>query len=94
MPVTNDFITRACCALVFRRHPGILRENGRSVLIEDGIQVAKSGRRMPGIKKLHQPSESSTGPEYIFGHSCQAIAVLAQALSSVFALPLRRTSGR
>jgi hypothetical protein len=83
-----DKLTRAWCALVFRLHPGILRVNGRSVLVGDGIKVAKSGRKMPGVKKLHQESESNTKPEYIFGHSCQKVAVLAQALSSVFALPL------
>jgi len=81
-------LTRAWCGLVFRAHPGILRVNGRSVLVGDGIKVAKAGRKMPGVKKLHQQSESNTKPEYIFGHSCQAIAVLTQALSSVFALPL------
>jgi len=74
--------------LVFRVHPGILRINGRPVLVGDGIKVAKSGRKMPAVKKLYQPSESNTKPEYIFGHSCQAIALLTQALSSVFALPL------
>jgi hypothetical protein len=83
-----DKLTRAWSALVFRLDSSILRVNGRSVLVGDGIKVAKSGRKMPGVKKLHQESESNTKPEYIFGHSCQAIAVLAQALSSVFALPL------
>ena len=83
-----DKLTRAWCTLVFRLHPSILRVNGRSVLPIRGIKVAKSGRKMPGVKKLHQESESNTKPEYIFGHSCQAIAVLTQALSSVFALPL------
>jgi len=83
-----DKLTRAWRGLVFRLHPDILRVNGRSVLVGDGIKVAKSGRKMPGVKKLHQESESNTKPEYIFGHSCQAIAVLTQALSSVFALPL------
>ena len=83
-----DRLTRAWCSLVFRFHPGILRVNGRPVLIGDGIKAAKSGRKMPAVKKLHQESESNTKPEYIFGHSCQAVAVLAQALSSVFALPL------
>ena len=73
---------------MFRAHPGILRVNGRSVLVGDGIKVAKSGRKMPAVKKLHQQSESNTKPEYIFGHSCQAVAVLAQALSSVWAIPL------
>ena len=81
-------LTRAWCALVFRVHPGILRVNGRPVLAGDGIKVAKAGRKMPGVKKLHQQSESNTKPEFIFGHSCQVVAVLAQALSSVFALPL------
>ena len=81
-------LTRAWRTLVFRVHPGILRINGRPVLVGDGIKVAKSGRKMPGVKKLHQQSESNTKPEYIFGHSCQAVAVLAQALSSVLAIPL------
>ncbi len=81
-------LTLAWCNLVFRVHPGILRVNGRPVLVADGIKVARTGRKMPAVKKLHQQSESNTKPEYIFGHSCQAVAVLTQALSSVFALPL------
>jgi hypothetical protein len=83
-----DKLTCAWCALVFRLDPGILRVNGRPVLVGDGIKVAKAGRKMPGVKKLHQQSESNNKAEYIFGHSCQAVAVLTQALSSVFALPL------
>jgi hypothetical protein len=83
-----DKLTRAWCALLFRLHPGILRVNGRPVLVGDGIKVAKAGRQMPGVKKLHQQSESNNKAEYIFGHSCQAVALLTQALSSVFALPL------
>jgi hypothetical protein len=88
-PALNlDTLTRVWRHLVFRTHPGILRVNGRPVLVGDGIKVAKAGRKMPAVKKLHQPSESNTKPKYIFGHSCQAIAVLTQALSSIFALPL------
>jgi len=81
-------LTRVWCGLVFRVDPGILRVNGRPVLVGDGIKVAKAGRKMPAVKKLHQQSDSNTKPAYIFGHSCQAIAVLTQALSSVFAIPL------
>src|ERR1019366_2339975 len=83
-----DKLTRAWRALVFRFDPGLLRVNGKPVLVGDGIKVAKAGRKMPGVKKLHQESDSNTKPEYIFGPSCQAVAVLTQALSSVFALPL------
>jgi len=81
-------LTRLWCDLIFRVHPRILRVNGRPVLVGDGIKVAKAGRKMPAVKKLHQQSDSNTKPEYIFGHSCQAIAVLTRALSSVFAIPL------
>jgi len=83
-----DKLTCAWCALVFRFNAGILRVNRKPVLAGDGIKVAKAGRKMPGVKKLHQESGSNTKPEYIFGHSCQAVAVLTQALSSVFALLL------
>lgn len=83
-----DKLTRAWCALLFRFNSGILRVNRKPVLVGDGIKAAKAGRKMPGVKKLHQESDSNTKPEYIFGHSCQAVAVLTQALSSVFALPL------
>ncbi len=83
-----DRLTRLWRALVFRAHPGILRVNGRPVLVGDGLKVPKAGRKMPAVKKLHQPSESNTKPGYIFGHSCQAVAVLGRALSSVFAIPL------
>jgi len=66
----------------------LLRVNGRIVLLADGIKVAKSGRKMPAVKKLHQESQNNSKPEYIYGHSCQAIALVIQAASTFFALPL------
>ena len=88
-PALNlDKLTRLWCSLVFKANSGILRVNGKPVLVGDGIKVPKSGRKMPGVKKLHQESDANTKPEYILGHSCQAVAVLTQALSTVFAVPL------
>lgn len=81
-------LTRIWTALVLSGHPGLLRCNGRVVLVGDGIKVGKSGRRMPAVKKLHQQSESNTKPSYIMGHSCQAVCVLARGLRSVVAIPL------
>lgn len=81
-------LTRNWVKTVFKVHADLLRINGRPVLVGDGIKVAKSGRKMPGVKLLHQESESNTKPEYIMGHSCQAIAVLARAMQSFFAIPL------
>jgi hypothetical protein len=82
-----DTLTRLWRGLVFKQ-PGIVRMGGRPVLVGDGIKVAKSGKKMPAVKKLHQQSESNTKPEYIFGHSCQTVAVLMRAAQSVFAVPL------
>jgi hypothetical protein len=82
-----DTLTHLWCNLVFQQ-PDILRFNGRPVLVGDGIKVAKSGKKMPGVKKLYQSSESNTKPEYIFGHSCQAVAALMKGAASIFATPL------
>lgn len=68
--------------------PFLLRVNGRLVVLGDGIKVPKSGKKMPAVKKLHQESQSNTKPEYIFGHSCQAIAIVAGFLETFFAIPL------
>ncbi|MBC8740934.1 hypothetical protein F6X40_30430 [Paraburkholderia sp. UCT31] len=43
---------------------------------------------MPGVKLLHQQSDSNTKPEYIMGHSMQAASLLVRAANSVFAVPL------
>jgi hypothetical protein len=82
-----DSLTRLWRGLVLRQS-GVVRMGGRPVLVGDGIKVAKSGKKMPGVKKLHQQSDSNTKPEYIFGHSCQAVAVLLGTSESVFAVQL------
>ena len=65
-----------------------LRVNGRLVLLGDGIKVPKCGRKMPAVKLLHQQSDSNTKPEYIRGHSIQAVSLLVHAAASAFAVPL------
>jgi len=62
--------------------------NGRIVLLGDGVKNPKSGKKMPGVKKLHQESESNTKPEYIFGHSLQAVSIVAKAGTRLTAIPL------
>ena len=65
-----------------------VRVNGRLVVVGDGIKVPKRGKKMPAVKLLHQQSNCSTKPEYIMGHSLHAVALLVNAASSVFAVPL------
>src|SRR5215472_15857760 len=81
-------LTALWTQLVLRLFPQMLRVNGRCVLVGDGIKIPKCGRKMPAVKLLHQQSDSNTKPEYIMGHSLQAVSLLVQAASSVFAVPL------
>ena len=74
---------------VLRLFPQPLRINGRCVVVGDGIKVPKRGRKMPGVKTPASAVRSSnTKPEYIMGHSLQAVSLLVQAAASVFAVPL------
>jgi len=72
-------LTALWAALVLRvlkRH--LFTVNGHLVLLADGIKAPKTGRKMPAVKKLHQESQNNSKPEFIFGHSCQAIAVVVK----------------
>jgi hypothetical protein len=88
--VKLDRLTALWTQVVLRLFPQPLRVNGRCVLVGDGIKVPKCGRKMPAVKLLHQQSQSNTKPEYIMGHSLQAVSLLVQAASSFFAVPARR----
>lgn len=83
-----DKMTQLWAKTVLRFFPGVLTVNGRIVLVGDGIKIPKQGKKMPAVKLLHQQSESNTKPQYIMGHSFQAIALLVSACKSVFAVPL------
>jgi hypothetical protein len=64
-----------------------LRVKGR--LVGDGLKVAKEGRKMPAVKKLHQSSQNNSKANYIFGHSFQALGLLARgALGQLCCVPL------
>ena len=82
-----EFLTRLWTALVLRVFP-LFRVNGRAVFLADGIKAPREGKKMPGVKLLHQESQSNSKPEFIMGHSCQAISVLAGSASSIAAIPL------
>jgi hypothetical protein len=86
--VKLDRLAALWTQVVLRLFPQPLRVNGRCVVVGDGIKIPKRGRKMPAVKLLHQQSESNTKPEYIMGHSLQAVSLLVQAAASVFAVPL------
>ena len=83
-----DAMTRLWAQVVLQHFPGVLRVGGRLVLVGDGIKIPKRGRKMPAVKLLHQESDANTKPEFIMGHSFQAVAILVSAAKSTFAVPL------
>ncbi|WP_281890553.1 transposase [Paenibacillus sp. YYML68] len=73
---------------VVRKAAPLMTVGDRVVLVGDGMKQSKEGRRMPGVKKMHQESENSSKGEYIFGHLFGAVGVLVGASAKWFCLPL------
>ena len=80
-------LCRHWLALVFQVAP-VLAVKGRPVYVFDAIKVGKSGKRMPGVKMLHQESGDNTKPEFIMGHFWGALGLLCGAGENVCAVPL------
>ena len=72
-----SFLTQQRHRLVHRLFP-VLQVSGYDVYVADGLKVAKEGKKMPGVKKLHQSSENNSKASYIMGHSFQALALLVR----------------
>lgn len=74
--------------LVQKLMPSPVEVNGRAVLVGDGLKNPKRGKKMPGVKLLHQQSESNTKPTWIMGHSLQAVSFIVRAAATFMAVPL------
>ena len=73
------------CLVLFRP----FQVGQRLVCIADGIKAPKEGKRMPAVKLLHQESQNNTKPEFIMGHSFQALSLLVHSAGGqVAAVPL------
>lgn len=71
---------------VLRLHPGPERCRSRLALLADGLKKTKCGQKMPAVKLL--PPASEAKQEFIMGHSCQALALLARVGRLHHAIPL------
>jgi hypothetical protein len=70
------------------RWGGILLENDMPIFVGDGVKQGKEARRMPGVKRLHQESETVSKSPYIFGHMFGAIGILVGNARKMFCVPL------
>jgi len=71
---------------LFRRC--LVRVQGRPVVLADGLKRPKEGRKMPGVKSLHQESRCNAKASFIMGHSLQVVALLVQAAGVCLAVPV------
>jgi hypothetical protein len=55
----------------------LITVDNRCLIAGDGIKVAKEAEKMPAVKKLHQESENSGKPPYIYGHHHGVLGILA-----------------
>ena len=81
-------LCRYWMSLVFQIAP-TLSVKDRPVYLFDAIKVGKSGKKMPGVKMLHQESEDNTKAEFIMGHFWGALSLLCGSGQRAFAIPLR-----
>ena len=83
-----DALAALWVKVVFAVFPLMKSTDGRPIIITDGIKRPKSGRRMPGVKRLHQSSDSNSKREYINGHSLHSVGVLAFRGRKTVCVPL------
>ena len=57
---------------------------GRYIITGDGIKGAKEGRKIPGVKSLHQESDNSSKGEYIHGHFYGGLGILVSNGSKLY----------
>ena len=70
----------------------LVRINGRPVVLVNGLKRPKEGRKMPGVKSLHQESECNAKAPFIMGHSCQVVALLVQSAGACLGVPVAARS--
>jgi hypothetical protein len=82
-----EALTAKWCALV-QQNAQLVKHMGAVLIIGDGVKKSKEGRRMPGVKRLHQESGNSSSPDYIWGHLFGGVGVLVEKTGKHFCLPL------
>lgn len=69
-------------------HLYVERLQGERLYVGDGIKVGKEGRKMPGVKGMHQESSDVSKPEWIRGHYFSALGLLLGTGGALFAVPI------
>lgn len=71
------------------RNAPLTKCRNRIILVGDGVKQSKEGKRMPGVKKMTQESETCSKPHFIHGHMFGALGVIAATKAKRFCMPLK-----
>lgn len=84
-----DTLREIWCSFLANDCNDAIEIDGRRVLIGDGVKQGKSGRKMAGVKRYSQSSESMAKPNMIWGHMFGAIGLLTGSLTGkMFCTPI------
>jgi hypothetical protein len=62
--------------------------DGRHVILGDHTNSVKDARRMPGVRTIHQHSETASKPSFFRGHVWSCLGLLARSMAKSVSLPL------
>ena len=82
---------RNCWHEVVGKYANLHLTDNRISLLIDHTKKSKEGKRMPGVRKICQESETQSKPEFIHGYMFGGLSVVAFRLGkpdSIVALPL------
>lgn len=82
-----DRLTQQWVGIVLTRFRP-LEVHGFRIAVADGLKIPKEGRRMPGVKSLHQESQNNSKAPYIMGHSFQVVGLLVEGNPGPVCVPL------
>jgi hypothetical protein len=84
-----DSLREIWCSFLANDCNDAIEIDGRRVIIGDGVKQGKSGRKMAGVKRYCQSSESMAKPNMIWGHLFGAIGLLTGSPSGkMFCTPI------
>lgn len=65
------------------------QHKGKLVFVIDGTKQSKEGRRMPGVKKMANDSDTQSKPQIMHGHMAGMLSILIGTAEKIAALPLK-----
>lgn len=81
-------LTDTWASIVREKFTPCIIGNKYRAFVADGINIAKEGKKMPAVKKLHCASDNNSKPEFIMGHFYQVISSLCSSSSGTVAVPI------